>query len=153
MPDVQPGQTLQTGPLLTKFEITSGMVQGRYCMVRQTIAPGKLFWPHLHLNEDQVIIVLSGRIGARVGDCEWSAGIGDVIYRPRQAPHAIWNCESSPAEFLEITSPGSFEQYFLDLADISGSDDTERLPALLRRYEISGVEGWIGELGARYNVR
>jgi quercetin dioxygenase-like cupin family protein len=93
------GVVFKSDPIATKFEITSDMVGGHYCIVRQSIAPGQLFWPHEHRNEDQVIVVLRGAIGARVGDREWSARAGEIVYRPKGQPHAIWNAGDETTEF------------------------------------------------------
>ena len=146
------GVVFQSGPITTKFEITSDMVGGHYCIVRQSIAPGQLFWPHEHQNEDQVIVVLKGALGARVGDREWSARAGEIIYRPKGRPHAIWNAGGETTEFIEITSPGVFEQYFVAQADVAASGGAAERAKLLKIWEISGVAGWDVEIGARYGV-
>ena len=91
MSDIVRGTTVLAGPLETTFEITGDMVGGAYCVVRQTVKAGSLFWPHIHVNEDQVIVVLSGELGVRVGDEEWTASAGETVYRPKGLPHAVWN--------------------------------------------------------------
>ena len=146
------GQTVQAGPMQALFEVTSAMVDGHYSLVRQTIAPGSLFWPHVHTNEDQVIIVLKGHLGAKVGEREWTASPGEVIHRPKTVPHTIWNAGPEPVEFLEITSPGRFEQYFLDQADAASSGRPDRREQVLMDYGISAVDGWAEDLGRRYGV-
>jgi mannose-6-phosphate isomerase-like protein (cupin superfamily) len=147
------GQTFKSGPIDTMFEVTSEMVGGRYCAVRQSIEPGQLFWPHVHANEDQVIVVLKGALGVRVGAREWSAGSGEIVYRPKGEPHAIWNAGTTSTEFIEITSPGNFEQYFLAQAEVAASGDAEKRSQLLKTWGISAVEGWEAELKAKYGLR
>jgi quercetin dioxygenase-like cupin family protein len=147
------GVVVKSGPITTKFEITSDMVGGHCCIVRQSIAPGQLFWPHEHRNEDQVIVVLKGAIGARVGDREWSARAGEIVYRPKGQPHAIWNAGDETTEFIEITSPGAFEQYFVAQADVAASGDAAERAKLLKTWEINGVAGWDVEIGARHGVK
>jgi mannose-6-phosphate isomerase-like protein (cupin superfamily) len=80
------GKTIMAGLFPTTFEVTSDMVDGRHCIVRQTIWPGRLFWPHVHVNEDQVIIVVKGQLGVRVGEREWTAAAGEIVYRPKGVP-------------------------------------------------------------------
>ena len=147
------GVTFKSGPMSTTFEITSDMVGGHYCIVRQTIAPGQLFWPHMHQNEDQVIVVLKGTLGVRVSDREWSAGAGEIVHRPKGEPHTIWNGGDVPTEFIEITSPGVFEQYFVAQAEAAASGDAEKRAQLLKEWQISGVTGWDAELNARHGVK
>ncbi len=107
MSDIVRGTTVLAGPLETTFEITGDMVGGAYCVVRQTVKAGSLFWPHIHVNEDQVIVVLSGELGVRVGDEEWTASAGETVYRPKGLPHAVWNSGAVDVEMLEITSQGT----------------------------------------------
>lgn len=147
------GQTFMAGPVPTTFEVTSEMVDGSYCVVRQTISPGQLFWPHVHTNEDQVIVVLKGELGARVGEREWTSGPGAVVHRPKGVPHTIWNAGTEPTEILEITSPGTFEAYFVAQGEMTAAGDASGRADLLRRFGVSGVEGWDTELEARYGVR
>ena len=147
------GDTVRIGSIPTKFEVTAEMAAGAYCIVRQSLQPGQLFWPHIHQNEDQVIVIVRGKMGVRVGDREWTAGPGEIVYRPRRVPHAVWNAESEPVEFLEITSPGSFERYFVALGDARGPDASEKREQVLRQYQISAVPGWAEDLERRYNVK
>ncbi|KXF54726.1 hypothetical protein AXA44_05730 [Rhodococcus sp. SC4] len=152
MSDIVRGTTVLAGPLETTFEITGDMVGGAYCVVRQTVKAGSLFWPHIHVNEDQVIVVLSGELGVRVGDEEWTASAGETVYRPKGLPHAVWNSGAVDVEMLEITSPGNFDQYLAGMAEVTASGDTQARAALLERFQVSPVEGWSAELCAKHGV-
>jgi mannose-6-phosphate isomerase-like protein (cupin superfamily) len=147
------GQTIMAGPLATTFLVTGDMVGGAYCVVRQTVRVGQLFWPHIHVNEDQVIIVLSGRLGVRVGDREWTVGAGESAYRPKGQPHTVWNVGPDDVDMIEITSPGAFDQYFAALAEITAAGDDAARSALLAKYQVAPVPGWDKELGDRHGVR
>lgn len=148
---IEPGQTVISGSLATTFLVTGDMVDGAYCVTKQTIAPGQLFWPHVHTTEDQVVVVLSGELGVRVGDTEWTVGPGEVAYRPHGLPHTVWNSGSTPVEMMEITSPGSFDQYLMSMSRVGANVDARA--ALLAEYEVSAVPGWDAELFERYNVK
>lgn len=152
MPKAVAGATVITGSLATTFEITADMVSGAYCMVRQTIAPGQLFWPHVHANEDQVIIVLERQLGARVGEREWTSGPGSVVHRPKGVPHTVWNAGREPVVMLEITSPGAFESYFAEQGEMTASGNWSKRGELLQRCGISGVDGWSDGLRECYGV-
>ncbi len=140
------------GPVPTTFEITSDMVGGHYCIVRQTIAAGCLFWPHVHVNEDQVLVVIKGQLGVRVGEREWTAIAGEIVYRPKGVPHTVWNATTETVEMLEITSPGGFDRYFAAQGEMTASGNFDKREQLLREYQISGVDGWAEDLERRYGV-
>lgn len=152
MSDIVRGTTVLAGPLETTFEITGDMVGGAYCMVRQIVKAGTLFWPHIHVNEDQVIIVLSGELGVRVGDQEWSARAGETVYRPKGLPHAVWNSGDIDVEMLEITNPGHFDQYLAGMAEVTASGDADARAALLDRFQVSAVPEWTEELCTKHSV-
>src|SRR5918992_3655792 len=90
---------------------------GRFALIEQTIPPRALAAPiHVHEREDEYSFVLSGRMGAQIGDDVVEAGPGDLVLKPRGIPHAYWNPGDEETHLLEIISPAGFEQYFTDLA-------------------------------------
>ncbi|MGO4247615.1 cupin domain-containing protein [Paenarthrobacter sp. RAF54_2] len=147
------GETVMAGAVPTKFEITAEMVGGAYCIVRQSIEPGQLFWPHVHKVEDQILVVLKGNLGVRVGDREWTAAAGEVVYRPHGEPHTVWNAGSEAVEMLEITSPGRFDEYFASLGQLTVAGDEAGRAQLLERFSVQGVDGWADDLSLRYGVK
>ncbi len=148
----QEGEQVLVGALPTTFRVLAATVGGAYSIVEQVVQPGTLVWPHVHTDHDQVAIVLSGELGVRVGDREWTATAGKVAVRPRFVPHTVWNAGSEPARFLEISSPGNFEDYFHRLA-ATAPDDKRRREQLQVEFGVSGVDGWIAELGERHGVK
>jgi len=147
------GVTVRTGGISTLFEVTAATVDGAYGLVRQVVPPGLLMWPHVHTHEDQVAVVLRGRLGVRVGEREWVAGEGEVVIRPRAIPHTVWNATTEDVEILEITSPGVFENYFWALGELTAEGRLAEAPCLAQRHGVAGVEGWTDELCSRYGVR
>lgn len=55
--------------------------------------PGVHVEAHEHAEEDQLNIVVSGRVGARVGDHEAILETGGIQLMPRGVPHELWNAE------------------------------------------------------------
>lgn len=152
-PTVKPqvGEQVLVGTLLTTYRVLADMVGGAYSVVEQVVQPGTLVWPHVHTDHDQVAIVLSGALGVRVGEREWIATEGGFAVRPRFVPHTVWNAGTEPARFLEISSPGNFEDYFHRLAN-AAQDDHHGRAQLQAEFGVTGVEAWIAELGDRYGV-
>jgi quercetin dioxygenase-like cupin family protein len=143
---------VMVGRVPTTFKITTPATGGAYSVVEQVVEPLQLVWPHVHAGHDQLAIVLSGELGVRVGENEWVAGPGELAWRPRGLPHAVWNVGSTRAVFLEVTSPGSFENYFLSLSGLSPEAVVERA-ALQTEFGVAAVENWADDLAERYGVR
>lgn len=112
---------------------------GGFSLVEHPIPPRTLVAPlHRHSREDEYSFVLEGRMGALLGDHVIQVGAGDFAFKPRDQWHTFWNPDRAPCRILEIISPGGFEHYFAELADLIAS------PAA------GGAE--IDELSARYGV-
>jgi mannose-6-phosphate isomerase-like protein (cupin superfamily) len=60
---------------------------------------------HLHRSDDEAWVVLSGRLGFRVGDAEREVPAGESILVTRGTPHSYWNPASEPARYLLVMTP------------------------------------------------
>jgi quercetin dioxygenase-like cupin family protein len=137
------------------FALAGAHTGGAYAIVEHPVAPGALVPPHTHSREDEVSYVLSGEVGARIGDTVLQAGPGDYIVKPRGVPHTFWNAGPAPARLLEIISPAGLEQYFADLAALlagGGPPDQTALARLEERYGLVYHREWIPDLVARYGL-
>lgn len=97
---------------------------GQFALIEQRAA--KDFSPptHVHNNEDQLLFVVEGSITARLGDEESTVAEGESVWLPRGVPHTF-RVESDEARLLEITTPGGFEDFHIEL----GAEATEaRIP-------------------------
>ena len=100
--------------------------------------------------------MLSGRIGAMVGEEFVEAGPGDVVVKPRGIPHAFWNPGDEEARLLGLISPGGFDRYFAEVApllSVDGPPDFEALGALQARYGVTMDPESIGPLSERFGLR
>jgi mannose-6-phosphate isomerase-like protein (cupin superfamily) len=70
--------------------------------------------PHVHEGEDQINVVISGRVGCRLGDQECVLGAGGLVTIPRGVEHSLWNAGNSPAKVLEIYTPPGIETFFAE---------------------------------------
>ena len=141
----------------TRYLIPSAQTGGRFTLIEHTIPPHALAAPmHTHANEDEYSYVLSGRMGAQVGDAVVDAGPGEVVAKPRGVPHAFWNAGDEEVRMLELISPGAFEQYFADLAPLLGAGgppDVEAIGAVQARYALTMDFASIAELCERHGLR
>src|SRR3712207_2246970 len=117
-----------------RFLIDGEQTGGRFAVVRHLFAPRSLAAPlHRHHREDEFTYVLSGRVGAVLGDDEVVAGPGEVIVKPRDQWHTYWNAGTEPAAVLDLVSPAGLEQFFRRLDALTGPTP-EQLVALAARY-------------------
>jgi hypothetical protein len=62
---------------------------------------------------------------------------GDLVLKPRGVPHAFWNATDEPARFLEVITPGGFEEYFAALGEVlagEGPPDLQRAAEVAERF-------------------
>ena len=141
----------------TSYLVESDDTDGRFALLEHTIAPHTLAAPvHTHAHEDEYSFVVSGRMGAMVGDDVVEAGPGELVVKPRGVAHAFWNAGDEECRLLELVSPGAFSQYFTDLAPIlnaPGPPDFAALGAVQARYDLAMDVDTIGPLSERFGLR
>ncbi len=108
---------------------------GRFALVQHLFEPRALAAPmHRHRNEDEYTFVLTGRIGAVLGDEELVAGPGDLLFKPRDQWHTFWNAGDEPATVLELISPAGLEELFRSFATLTAEPSPEELAEMAARY-------------------
>ena len=127
---------------------------GSFGLVEHDLPAGQLGSPvHTHEREDEYSYVLSGRLTAQVGDDVLDAGPGELVVKPRGIPHAFWNNGSEPVRFLELISPGGFEEYFFELAAPFNARDEQAMGAVRDRYRLAIRPETIPELLERNGLQ
>jgi quercetin dioxygenase-like cupin family protein len=113
---------------------------GRLALVEHPIQPRALAAPiHTHHDEDEISYVVSGTIGAQIGDQVLTSGPGSLVFKPRGIPHAFWNAGDTVATVLEVITPGGFEGYFEEMAETFldlGGRDPALAEAICRKYHL-----------------
>ena len=72
---------------------------------------------HVHHREDEIFLVVEGRISYCVNS-EWTeVEPGGVIYLPREVPHCYRNVGETPSRHWVITTPSGFEVFFARCAE------------------------------------
>ncbi|MFO8175826.1 MAG: cupin domain-containing protein [Gemmatimonadota bacterium] len=140
------------GGLGVEWKIDGWETGWRFTVVHHPIAARALAAPlHRHHNEDEYSYVLSGRLGALLGDDVVEAGPGTWVHKPRDEWHTFWAAGDEPCRIIEVISPGGFEDYFRDVAAAWGEVeafgrisekydldlDLESVPALCERFGLT----------------
>jgi mannose-6-phosphate isomerase-like protein (cupin superfamily) len=144
------------GGLGVVFKLFGTDTSGRFAIVEHPLAPGTLAAPpHTHEREDEVSYVLEGEMTAEIGDQVIHAPAGTLVYKPKGVPHTFWNQASAPARILEIISPGGFERYFEELAELvggGGPPDVGRLMGLASKYGLHLDMSRVAAISQKYHV-
>lgn len=137
------------------LRVAGERMAGRVAIIEHPIAPGALVPPHTHTREDEISYVVSGSIGARVGDEFIAAPPGSYVLKPRGTPHAFWNAGPEAARIVEVIVPAGFEAFFAELDELvrEGQLNVERHAELGLRYGVRYHLDWITELTERFGVR
>lgn len=149
------GETLMEGQVGVVQKIHGGRTNGVISIVEHPVEPGVLVPPHVHANFDEWSYILEGRIGARIGDEEFTAEPGSYVLKPRGIPHTFWNAGPEAARLIEIITPAGFEQFFADMGQMIRTTgfDPAGMAELGAAYATTYSMDWVPELEARYGIR
>ena len=94
---------------------------------------------HVHANEDELFYVIEGEHVFRVGEEEFPAGPGGVVFAPRQVPHAHRRLVPRVGRFLTMVSPAGLEGFFRELsaAENAGGAGPEAYESASKKYGIT----------------
>src|ERR1041385_9518679 len=101
-------------------------------------APGMM---HHHTRESWSAYVLEGRTQIRLDDETRELGPGDVVHVPR-GRNFMWGEAAAGTRMLFVYTPGGFERYFLEVAELFGTGKPlpELLPRIVELSETYGIE-------------
>jgi len=129
------GESFDFGGLGVHWKIDGADTGGGFSVVHHPIAPRALAAPlHRHRNEDEISYVLTGTLGALLGDEVVTAGPGTWVFKPRGQWHTFWNAGEEPCEIIEVITPAGFEDYFREVAAAWG--DLGAFAAINEKYEL-----------------
>jgi quercetin dioxygenase-like cupin family protein len=99
---------------------------------------------HVHHREDEIFLVVEGRISYCVNG-EWTeVEPGGVVYLPRGTEHGFRNVGESPSRHWIITTPSGFEVFFSCCADEFAKGtlpDMGRIAEIFSEYGITLLKG------------
>jgi mannose-6-phosphate isomerase-like protein (cupin superfamily) len=144
------------GSIGVRFMIGGETSEEAFSLVEHPMSARALAAPlHRHTREDEYSYVLTGRMGALLGDDVLEAGPGDLVFKPRGEWHTFWNAGDEPCRILEIISPAGFELFFDELLELGGAfkADPEDMAQLCERYALEMQPDSVPELLARFSLR
>lgn len=105
------GEALWFNGGLGVLRATADQTEGRYT-VMELLAPKGFASPlHIHRNEDEFFVVLSGEVRVQHGEAVVEAVVGSVVYGPRDVAHAF-HVDSAEARLLLLFGPAGVEGFF-----------------------------------------
>jgi quercetin dioxygenase-like cupin family protein len=152
------GLSAPIGSLGAIHKIPGAVTQGRLAIVEHSLPPRHLASPmHRHSREDELSIVLSGQLGAKLGDDVVVAGAGSYVLKPRGQWHTYWNAGDVDLTFVELLVPAGVEGYFERLSRLFAegcAPGAEQIQALADEYglqfDFNSVPALCEQFGLRY---
>jgi mannose-6-phosphate isomerase-like protein (cupin superfamily) len=150
------GERVDLGGLGIVWKIEGAEADGRFSVVHHPLAPRALAAPlHRHSREDEYSYVLTGTLGALLGEEVVTAEPGTWVFKPRDQWHTFWNAGDTPCEIVEIISPAGFENFFRELPLVysaGGEPDIARFVDLCSRYGLEMDPGSVPGLCDRFGL-
>ena len=97
--------------------LTSDQTGGAFSIGRQTCAAGTGTPPHMHLHEDEVFSVVSGRFEIFSNDAWTEIAPNGIAFAPRGHVHCFRNCGDSDGVIQFICSGNRFDIFLEGLAN------------------------------------
>jgi quercetin dioxygenase-like cupin family protein len=119
--------------------LRGGQTGNSISVMLETTPPGGGPPLHVHSWEDEIFLVLEGRISYCVGGNWTEVGPGGVVYLPRGAAHRYRNIGDIPSWHWIITLPSGFENFFASCAREfarDGGPDEQRIVEIHQEYGI-----------------
>jgi len=114
------GEALWFNGGLGVLKATAQQTDGKFAAM-ELLAPKGFASPlHIHRNEDEFFVVLSGEVRFRHGDAIVEGVAGSLVYGPRDVPHAF-HVDSPEARLLLMFGPAGVEGFFRAAGKPAGS--------------------------------
>ena len=134
------GTTYEVGAATSVFKATRETTAGAFSLAESTLRP-ETSGPPLHSHRELLdsFYVLEGTLTVQVGDDELEAPPGTYACVPPGVLHTFANRSEQPVRFLNLNTPGGWEDYIRDLAAVMPADgppDPRVLGEVLARYDV-----------------
>src|SRR5438552_17432327 len=113
------GEALWFNGGLGILKATRDLTQGKFTAMELQAPKGFASPLHIHRNEDEFFVVLSGEVRVQHGDSVIEAVGGSLVYGPRGVSHAF-RVDSAEARLLLFFGPSGVEGFFRDSGKPAG---------------------------------
>jgi len=119
--------------------VLSETVNGFFSIGRQTCQPGGGTPPHMHLHEDEVFSVISGRFEIYNGDTDtWTeVPANGTVFAPRGHVHCFRNCGDGPGVIQFIATGARFDTFLEGLSAYNLPEDIQAIVDYSAKYGIT----------------
>ena len=109
------------------------------CGVMLSVIPAGAGVPtHVHRNEDELFVLVEGRLLVNFNGQGFLLGAGDLIFLPRGIAHGF-TAEEDTKMWVYLT-PGGAEKMFVELAELpAGPDSRQRMEEICASYGVAFV--------------
>ena len=123
---------------------------GTWSLVKYVAPPGFAVGPpHIHDHMTEAFYILDGELRVQLGSERIAAPAGAFVSIPPGVPHTLANDTLEPVTFLLFLSPGGFENYFDEVAQLMSEEatwppaDMSKIQAIQAKYDmrLAGVAG------------
>jgi quercetin dioxygenase-like cupin family protein len=95
----------------------------------------------VHRQHEETFYVLEGEFVFQLGTQTVKATAGTFVFVPRDVPHAFENIGNQPGRILGIMTPGGYEKFFEELAQLPpGPPDRAKFQEIFEKYDQETVE-------------
>ena len=121
-----------------KSILTTEETNRAIAIVDSTSAPDVGPPRHVHRQEDEAFVVLSGEVEFWVAGKTFRKGPGEATFIPRNTEHTFRVVSDTPARHLVILTPGGFEGFFFEMAEgnFAIPEDMERINDCATRHNL-----------------
>ena len=92
---------------------------------------------HIHTREDESFICLAGKLDVHIGGADFTLGVGDYLYLPRDVIHTFRNTYDEEARVISVVSPAGLEGYYQALANLPpGPKDIGKMKKIMADFGI-----------------
>jgi mannose-6-phosphate isomerase-like protein (cupin superfamily) len=141
---VQPdmGRELHAFGDVLSVMLGGGETNQRLTLMFDTTPPGGGPPPHVHSKEDELFLVVEGRVSFFVNGGWTEVGPGGAVYLPRGTAHCYRNTGATASRQWILTTPSGFEHFFARCAAEfarPGGPDMERIVGFARERGIEFI--------------
>jgi quercetin dioxygenase-like cupin family protein len=114
---------------------------GSIAVMEGTFRPNSGAPAHVHRQHEETFYVLEGEFAFRLGSQSVKATAGSFVFVPRDVPHAFENVGNQPGRILGIMTPGGYEKFFEELAQLPpGPPDPAKFQEIFAKYDQEMIE-------------